>query len=138
MPIAMSKSSSTGTCRISSRGCVSRISISAFSLWLPCGNPARRMISSILRRRIGISAALAGHAPALVEALDAHVVEQRVAVHGRARVRLREVEEVGLGRALPDLRREVVEAARRCLLGRLAQDAEAGAGHRRQSRRAVL
>ncbi len=57
--IAISNSSSTEVWNSSSRGCVSRISISAFSLWLSGGNAARAMTASNLRRRIGISRGLA-------------------------------------------------------------------------------
>ena len=40
--MTMSKSSSTGVWNSSSRGWVSRISISAFSLWLPGGKAGAR------------------------------------------------------------------------------------------------
>src|SRR5215208_6218598 len=43
-------------------------------------------------------APLAGHVPVRVEALHAHVVEIRRAVHGGARVRLREGEDTRRGR----------------------------------------
>ena len=78
------------------------------------GSAARSRTASTLRRRIGISrraravgrvrveaeeAPLADHVALRVEALDAHVVEVGRPVHGRARVGLGEVEQVGLERA---------------------------------------
>ena len=74
-------------------------------------------------------APLAGHLAGRVEALDADVVEVRRAVHGRPRVRLRQVEQVLLARQPAHLRRQLREADRdRPLVGR-AQDAEPRAGH---------
>ena len=57
-------------------------------------------------------APLAGDLAGGVEALDADVVEVRGPVHGRARVRLRQVEEVLLPREPPHLRRQLREAGR--------------------------
>jgi hypothetical protein len=67
-------------------------------------------------------AAFADHPAVAVEALDADVVEVRGPVHGRARVRFGEVEQVRLQHARAHRRRQLVEAAR-ALLG-MAQDAE--------------
>ena len=57
--MAISNSSSTEIWKSSSRGWVSRISINAFSLWLPAGKAARSSIAATLRRRIGMLRGLA-------------------------------------------------------------------------------
>ena len=57
-------------------------------------------------------------------------------MHGRARVGLGEVEQVGLERARPDRRRQLLEPARGRLV--LAQDPQTGAGHRDQLQVGVL
>ena len=83
-------------------------------------------------------APLAHHVSFLVELLDTDVVEVGGSVHGRARVGLREVQQVGLERAGAHGRRKLVEPARALLAARLAQHAEPRAGHRHQPRLAVL
>ena len=62
-----------------------------------------------------------------VEALDADVVEIAGTVHGRARVRLGDDQEVGHARVRANLRRQRREARRDVLARVLAQDAEARA-----------
>src|SRR5207253_9196225 len=92
-------------------------------------------------RRVGVEAedaSLAGDRSCVVEALQAHVVEVGGPVHGRARVRLRQVEEAGLPGLAPRLRRQPREAVGDRLPLRLAQDAEPRAGHRREHLLAVL
>ena len=59
MPIAWLNSSSWAIWKSSSRGNVSRISSSAFSLWPAGGNAARAMTVSTLRRTSGTSRTLA-------------------------------------------------------------------------------
>ena len=73
-------------------------------------------------------APLAGDLAGRVEALDADVVEVRGPVHGRPRVRLRQVEQALLAREPPHLRRQLREAERDRPLVARAQDAEPRAG----------
>ena len=73
-------------------------------------------------------APLAGHLAVRVEALDADVVEVRGAMHGRARVGLRQVQQALLAREPPHLGRQLREADRDRPLVARAQDAEPRAG----------
>ncbi len=83
-------------------------------------------------------AALADDLALVVEALHSDVVEVRGAVDSRARVRLRQVEQVRLERQRAHLRRKLVERARALLAPRLAQDAEPRPGHGAQPQLVVL
>ena len=86
------------------------------------------------RRAVGRVRVEAEEAPfgddvaACVEALDADVVEVRGAMHGRPRVRLRQVEQVLVPGHPPHVRRQAREAGRDRRPAALAQDAEPGAG----------
>ena len=83
-------------------------------------------------------APLAGHVAVGVEALDADVVEIGRAVDRRARVRLGQVDQVGLERPRADRRRQPLEAVRARLAALLAQDAERGLGPRHERELARL
>jgi hypothetical protein len=83
-------------------------------------------------------APLADDPPVGVEALHPDVVEVRRAVDGRARIRLREVEEVRLERERAHPRWQLVEATRALLPLGLTQDPEPRARRRGEPQLAVL
>ena len=141
MPSATSSSSSFVIWNSSSRGYVSRISISALWSWLPGSRPERsRTLSHLppqqrdLPRgravdRVGEEAeepALRCHLAGLVEPLHADVVEVGRPVDGRPRVRLGQVQQRLLAREPAHLRCQLREAERVGLLVLDAEDAEAG------------
>ena len=98
--------------------------------------PRRRVVGGV--RVEPEETALAGDLAARVEALDADVVEVGGPVHGRPRVRLRQVEQALRAREPPHLRRQLREAERdRPLVGG-AEDAEPRAGRGAQHVLAVL
>ena len=75
---------------------------------------------------------LAAYVARRVVTLDADVVEVTRPVHGRARVRLGDDDEVARLRLLAQCRRKLPEARRVRLAGTIAQDAEPRAGHDRE------
>ena len=90
-------------------------------------------LRAVRHRRVQAEkAVLAAHVAGRVVALDADVVEVTRPVHGRARVRLGDDDEVPRLRLLAQRRGKLPEARRVRLAGTIAQDAQPRAGHDRE------